>query len=353
MMAPAFDEAPDVEQCKVTEPVPDPDHVRPLSTYLDSRDEILTKIGKLFIDKSIWDRNQLISALRPFSHDVVVYTLQQAISTSFRFTDSFGRASLLESKGDMYALAPIDVPNSTLVERTTRPAKHTEIDLPEPEAEPEAPAELEEDALTKRRIEFKWPKLKGATGDRFSDEVKNGFIFDHKFSAAEKRLYLASNPDLPFLDRLRIPDSDIIVTGENQELVGEDLTKYKEWTQALRERFVADKGKMFASVAPNGVLTVSPSKMVDGVPTRVIGVKSFAPTVSRTGANAVPVMKALAKYIDKEDVGSGGLGGTDLDIYVELLAREQHNIVWYTPEEMKVLLMPANKNIVMAGLLKA
>ena len=356
MMAPAFDEAPDVEQCKVTQPVPDPDHVRPLSTYLDSRDEILTKIGKLFIDKSIWDRKQLISALRPFSHDVVVYTLQQAISTSFRFTDSFGRASLLESKGDMYALAPVDVPNSTLVERTTRPAKHTEIDLPEPEAEPEAPAELEEDALTKRRIEFKWPKLKGASGDRFSDEVKNGFIFDHKFSAAEKRLYLATNPDLPFLDRLRVPDSDIIVTGDEtqrKDLVGEDRTKYDAWASALRERFIADKKKLFASVASNGVLTLSPSKMVDDVPVRAIGVKSFAPTVSRTGANVVPVMKVVAKYIDKNGVGSGGLGGTDLDIYAELLAREQHNIVWYTPEELKVLLAPENKNIVMAGLLKA
>jgi len=353
MMAPAFDEAPDVEQCKVTAAVPDPDHVRPLSTYLDSRDEILTKIGKLFIDKSIWDRKQLISALRPFSHDVVVYTLQQAIATSFRFTDSFGRASLLESKGDLYALAPVDVPNSTLVERTTRPAKHTEIDLPEPEEEPEAPAELEEDALTKRRIAFKWPKTKGYVGDRFSDEVKSGFIFDHKFTASEKKAYLATNPDLPFLDRLRVPDSEIIVTGENQELVGEDLTKYKEWSQALRERFIADKGKLFASVAPNGVLTLSLSKMVEDVPTRVIGAKSFAPSVSRTGGNSVPVMKAVAKYIDKEGVGSGGLAGSDLDVYVELLAREQHNIVWYTPEEMKVLLMPANKGAVMSGLLKA
>jgi hypothetical protein len=64
-------------------------------------------------------------------------------------------------------------------------------------------------------------------------------------------------------------------------------------------------------------------------------------------------MKAVAKYIDKEGVGSGGLAGSDLDVYVELLAREQHNIVWYTPEEMKVLLMPANKGAVMSGLLKA
>ena len=349
MMAPAFDEAPDVEQCKITEPVPDPDHVRPLSTYLDSRDEILTAIGKLFIDKSIWDREQLFSALRPFSRDVVVYTLQQAISTSFRFKDSFGRASLLESRGDLYALAPLDVPNSTVVERTTKPVKAVDVEIPEPEAEPEAPVELETDVLDARRIAFKWPKPKGGSDDRFSDEVKNGYIFD-RFTLAEKKAYLATNPNLPFLDRLRIPDSDIIVTGEMKDLVGEDLTKYKAWVEALKDRFVADKDKLFATVAPNGVLAVSPPDIVDGVPKRVIAEKSFAPTVSGTGGNPVAKMKIIAKYIDRDDVGSGGLVGPALNTYVELLAREQHNIVWYTPEEREVLLAGKTKNDVMTRL---
>ena len=350
MMAPAFDEAPDVEQCKQTEQIPDPDHVRPLSTYMDSRDEILNKVGALFIDKSIWDREQLFSALRPFSRDVVIYTLQQAISTSFRFKDSFGRASLLESKGDLYALAPVDVPNSTIVERTTRPRKHVELDLPEPEAVPEAAVELEEDVLDKRRIAFKWPKPKGGSADRFSDEVKNGYIFDHQFTPAEKKAYVATNPDLPFLDRLRVPDSDIIVTGEMKDLVGEDLTKYKAWVDALKDRFVGDKDKLFATVAPNGVLAISPPKIVDGVPKRVIAEKSFAPTVSRTGGNPVTTMKIIAKFIDRDGVGSGGLAGPELDIYVELLAREEHTIAWYTPEEREVLLAGKTKNDVMARL---
>jgi hypothetical protein len=347
MMAPAFDEAPDVEQCKVNESVPDPDHARPLSTYVDSRDEILTKLGKLFTDKSIWDREQLFAALRPFSRDVVIYTLQQAISTSFRFTDSFGRASLLESKGDLYALAPLGVPNSTVVERTTRPPKRAEIELPEPEEEPEAPAQLEDDVLDKRRIAFKWPK---DAGTRFSDEVKNGYIFDHQFSAAEKKAYIATNPELPFLDRLRVPDSDIIVTGSMKELVGEDLTKYKEWVTHLKERFVADRGKMFASVASNGVLTVSLSEVADGVPKRVIGAKSFMPTVAGTGGNPVSKMKVVATYIDEKGAGAGALAGAELNTYVELLAREEHNIVWYTPEELEVLGEEAVKKDVLAML---
>ena len=338
MMAPAFDESPDVEQCKVTDSEPDPDHVRPLSTYLDSRDEILTKVGKLMIDKSIWDREQLFSALRPFSRDVVIYTLQQSIATAFRFVDAFGRQSLLESKGDLYALAPIGTPNSTLVERTTKPVKPADVDLPEALVEEEAPvAEVDADLIDKKREAFKWPKDAAV---RFSEEVRNGFIFDHEFSPAEKKAYLATKPDLPFADRLYVPDSDIVVTGADQGLVGEELTKYEAWRDALIERFISDKGSLFASVAGNGVLTLSPSTSEEGGPVkRTIADKNFMPTVCGTGANKMGYLRdPLAKYIDKEGIGLvAGLAGATVCIYLELLAREEHNIKWYTPEELKVL----------------
>jgi hypothetical protein len=332
MLAPTFDEAPDIEQCKVTESVADPDHVRPLSSYLDSRDEILTKLGKLFIDKSIWDREQLFSALKPFSREVVIYTLQQSIASSFRFVDSFGRPSLLESKGDLYALAPIDVPNSTVIERTTKPSKPVEIPLPDaPPPSEEAPP-LQADILDAKRNAYKFP---GDSGTRFSEEVKNGFIFDHEFTPAEKKAYLATNPDLPFVDRLRIPDTDIMVTGEELDLVGEDLTKYKEWKKALIDRFVADKTKIIASVAPNGILTLTPTvEDEDETPIR----NSNKPVVCGTGKNPVNRMKGIAKFLDVNKVGvPGALKGAPFCAYAELLAREQHNCAWYTPEEIKVL----------------
>ena len=348
MMAPAFDEAPDIEQCKVAPSEPDPDHVRPLSSYLDSRDEILTQVGKLLIDKSIWDREQLFSALRPFSREVVIYTLQQAISTAFRFADAFGRPSLLESKGDLYALAPIDVPNSTLIERTTKPPVRVEVPLPEPRVEEVAPTELAPDLLDTRRSAFIWPK---DAATRFSEEVKNGYILDHEFTPAEKKAYIATKPDVPFISRLYVPDSDIIVSGDETDLVGEDLTKYNEWTKQLIERFVGDKGKLFASVGTNGVVSLSPSKVVEGVITRTIGEKSFMPTACATGQNSVTYMRVVAKYIDVNEVGfPEGLSGGPLCTYFELLAREEHNVSWYTPEEMKVLGSSTNKTSLMKKL---
>ena len=328
MLAPTFDESPDIEQCKVNPSVIDPTHVRPLSTYLDSRDEILNKVGELFVDKSIWDREELLRALEPFSREVVIYTLQQAISTAFKFLDSFGRPSLLESRGGMYALAPVGVPNATMIERTTRPPIPHETALPETPAVVETKTEVADDIMDKRRDAFKWP---GDAATRFSESVKNGYIFDHEFNPAEKAAYLATQPRLPFSDRLfDIPETD--------NLIGEDLTRFQAWNKALVAKFIGDKGRIVASLAQNNLFTITPFEVTEGVPTRALGSKSFRPTVCGTGQNSVAKMKELGKYIDVKEVGiPGNLRGTPFCVYGELLAREQHNIVWYTPEEMRAL----------------
>jgi hypothetical protein len=328
MMAPAFDESPDIEQCKVNPSVLDPTHVRPLSTYLDSRDEILSKVGDLFVDKSIWDRNELITELEPFSREVVIYTLQQAITSAFKFLDSFGRPSVLESKGEMYALAPIGVPNATMIERTTRPSIPHETALPETPAAVEVKTEVADDIIDKRRDAFKWP---GDAATRFSESVKNGYIFDHELNPAEKTAYLSTKPRLPFSDRLfDIPETD--------NLIGEDLTRFQQWNKALVAKFIGDKGRIIASLAQNNMYTITPFEITDEVPTRSLGSKSFKPTVCGTGQNSVAKVKDLAKYIDMKGVGiPANLRGAPLCVYAELLSREQHNIVWYTPEEMRAL----------------
>ena len=333
MLAPTFDESPEVEQCKITPSVPDPDHVRPLSSYLDSRDEILAKVGRLFIDKSIWDREQLFTILRPFSRDVVIYTLQQAISSSFRFIDAFGRPSILESKGDLYALAPLDVPNRTLIERTTKPSKTFELILPTPKPVEETP-QVESNTLDIKRDAHKFP---GNADTRFSKEVRNGYIFDHIFTPAEKKEYLKTNPNLPFSDRLKIPDTDIWVTGDDMELVGEDLTRYNEWKDALVRRYVKDKTKLIASMAPNGLFTLTPSEDKENIPVRT----SNSLVVCKTGKNSIGRMKEVAKFLDVNKVGvPKDLTGDSFCAYAELLSREQHQCVWYTPEEIKVLNLP-------------
>ena len=225
--------------------------------------------------------------------------------------------------------------------------KPVDVDIPEAEPEPDAPPpELTDDVVDVRRTAFSWP---GDAKTRFSEELLNGYIFDHTFTPAEKKVYLATNPDLPFINRLRIPDTDLIATGEKPDTDEDGLVKYAQWVKDLVSRFVGDKKKLFASMEVDGKLTLAPSEIVDDVPVRTIGAKTFSPIICSTGKNSVARMKVVAKYVDKEGKGvPAALKGNPLCIYAELLAREEHNMVWYTPEELKVL--DSQKALVMKGL---
>lgn len=353
MLAPAFNDTPDVAACVVPPSVPDPEHVRPLSTYLDVRDEILVKLADLLIAKPIWDREDLITALRPYTREVVLFNVQQAISSGYRFKDSFGRASVLESKGDLYALAPIGVPNSTMIERISQPPVRSRVELPRPEPK-EAPVvtEVAPDLLDTKRESYKFP---ADAKERFSTGVLNGFIFDHEFTDAEKRAYLRNRRGiLPFSQRLYVEGSDYIVLGKDifeppEMPVGDDLTAYKAWNASLLKTFIDNKDKLFASLK-NRKLTISKMSVEGDAITRKLDKtgKKFEPIICDTGENNTATMNSFAKFIDSKGVGLPKIAsapgkppkemtGPSRCIYIELLAREEHNCVWVTPEQLSVL----------------
>jgi hypothetical protein len=346
MLAPTFDDAPDVAAC-IVDPIPDdPDHVRPLSTYLDVRDEVLEKIGRLMADKAVWDRNQLVDALRPFTREVVLFNIQQAITSGFRFKDSFGRPSILESRGDLYALAPLGTPNETLVERTTQPPARGSVDLPDVKRETQAISEVTADLLNRKRTEFKFP---ADASTRFSEDVLNGYIFDHEFTDAEKRAYLKTHPEsLSFASRLYVEGTDYIVLGKDtfeppEPPIGDDLTAYKAWNTALLNKFIENKDVLFASLK-NNKLTISKMTLEGDIlkRKREKGSKKFEPIVCDTGENSTSIMNTFAKYIDKNDVGlpqikEKNMTGPQRCVYIELLSREENKCIWVTPEELSVL----------------
>lgn len=350
MLAPAFDDTPDVDQCIVPESQKEKDteHVRPLSTYLDVRDEVLEKLGRLLIDKAIWDREDLLAALRPYTPEVAMYNIQHAIQTGFRFKDSFGRSSLLESRGDLYALSPDGTVNGTLVDRTTEPIPTAEVQLPNVEEEKEKEGEEGEEEkpvidLNERRASVKFP-LDANT--RFSEDILNSYVFDHLLKEDEKRALLKQKPSLPFVNRLFVPNSDYIVLGDKtfepaEPPVGRDLTEFQAWNDALVARFIENKNKLFASVR-NGKLTIS--KMIvqdDGTVVRKLEktAKKYDPIACGTGDNDIKTVGAFAKFIDKNGIGGPGkfANAGELCMYTELLAREENNCMWITPEELSVL----------------
>lgn len=343
MLAPTFDDTPDVEQCIVPESQKDTEHTRPLSTYFDVRDEVLEKLGRLLVDKPIWNRDELLAALRPYTQDVALYNIQQAIRSGFRFKDSFGRSSLLESRGDLYALSPEGTVDGSMVDRTTQPIATGSVSLPEIEVEEKKEEETTEISLDEKRNSFKFP-LDART--RFSEETLNGYVFDHLLNEQERRTLLKTKPNLPFASRLYLPNSEYIVLGEGQfeppdQPIGQDLTEFRAWNDALVAKFIENKNTLFASVK-NGKFTISKAIVQeDGTVVRKMEktAKKYEPITCGTGDNDIKTVNAIAKFIDKNGIGGPGkfANAGELCVYTELLAREEHNCIWITPEELSVL----------------
>ena len=337
MLAPVFSES-EASQCRVKPSVAEEGYVRPLSTYFDVRDEVFTKLGKMFIDKPIWDRNELFAALKMYQRDVVVFLLQNAIRTGFRFKDSFGRLSLLQSRGDLYTLGPIGVENGTIIERTTSPPVRGDAQIEAIEAEKPAAVEgIPDLAPLIAALPFS-PEIK----TRF-EAVLPGYVFDHSLSREQKIAYIRGGPPLQFTERLKVPGTDIVVVGRDEydppDPIGEDRTAVQAWVRELEAKYAADNDKMVGTMK-GGLFSIGKFEEKDGFFTRIHGSKRDVPIVCGTGSNNSKLVEKLGLYADKLKVGIGKIPSkaawARCDI-MELLAREETNMVWYTPEEMSVL----------------
>jgi hypothetical protein len=313
---------------------------------LDVRDELLDKLARLLLDKPIWDKDQLLTALAPYTREVSLYTLQQAIDSGTRFRDAFNRPSVLESKGELYALAPLEAQSGTLVDRTLKTIPRGRKDLPSVTKAPEAPVTVSPDLLASKRAALVLP---GDAATRFSQELLDSYVLDHLLTDAERRAYLRTKTGAtPFEDRLRVTGTDILVLGHERydpdELpIGEEKTRLDEWAAALETKFsevIASKA-LFASLTPDGKLTLSKMRIEGESVVRDYSAtsKTFLPTTCGTGKHGRDVMVAFAKTVDSKGVGipAGVSKVPDICVYSELLAREQHECVWFTPEELSIL----------------
>jgi hypothetical protein len=255
--------------------------------------------------------------------------------------------SVLESKGELYALAPLEAESGTLIGRTLKPVPRGRKELPSVTKPVEAPVSVTPDLLASKRAALVLP---GDAATRFSEEILSSYVFDHVLTDAERRAYLRTKAGAtPFEDRLRVTGTDILVLGHERfdpdELpVGEEKTRLEEWTAALATTFseVIASNKLFASLTSDGKFTLSKVKTVsESSVVRSYDPKSktFLPTTCGTGAHPRDVMLAFAKTVDSKAVGipAGVTKVPDICVYAELLAREQHGVAWITPEELSVL----------------
>jgi len=61
-------------------------YVRPLSSYLDVRDEIFDKVVNLFEKKELWKQEDLLEQLK-YSPEVVTYLVESAIREHLKIKD--------------------------------------------------------------------------------------------------------------------------------------------------------------------------------------------------------------------------------------------------------------------------
>jgi hypothetical protein len=119
MSAPSFSDSAASLVCWAgAAPGADDTYVRPLSSYLDIRDEVFDTLLKIFEEKPIWSREDLFETLH-YAPEVVTYLLDNAIRSHLKLKDSSGRVGLLENRGNVYAFTPNEsAPGATMLERS-------------------------------------------------------------------------------------------------------------------------------------------------------------------------------------------------------------------------------------------
>ena len=223
MTSPSFDSSSAPFACLPDSKAPEP-YVRPLSSYLDIADDVYDTFVRLFKEKPIWARTELIAHPQmAVDSPVVQFLLQTAQENSLRIKDAAGREGTLESKGAMIAFKPFDTPeNATLVERLL-PA--TEREKPFERIEEEAaPSPVVDDAvedeggdpLETLRTSTVWKFGLGT----FPVPVLNWYLADTMLYKEDKHKLMLSLPrtgDLPpFLKDLVIPGINFLVLGHDK-----------------------------------------------------------------------------------------------------------------------------------------
>jgi hypothetical protein len=347
MSAPTFEIEAKSLVCIETTQDPDPKHVRPLSAFLDVREEIFDKLSTLFEKKSIWDKDDLVShsLMKQYDPNVLSYTIQTAISNSIKFHDKMGRIGVLESKGNMLALSVND--SRTMLDRIlkseipvyTTLEKHVSIPT----------TIIEPNLIEKKRKTYGFPTY---IEKEFTDEVLNWYIVDHALTEDERLTYMIhldwTNPPI-YAEPLKIVIENgkkLYVLGLNKifnelgELttpIGREKQEYDNWVETLKTKFVDKKSNFFATMKDSKILfnideTSDDLKVVQrskGIGGRACS--SYKESILNEFANwlGVPFTKLIS-------------GKKDRCMFLDLLIRKmvidkKSDLVWWTPEEWEIL----------------
>jgi hypothetical protein len=330
--------------CKVIEKPVDPQHERPLSSYLDVRDEIFDKLIGMFYRKPVWLKKDLMASEELVGYDpnVVIYLLHNAIETGLILKNKYGQKGFLASRKNYYTFNITD----TDVVQDLYTDTHEETVLP-------FPKNVREKVVTDTQIDIS--KVKGD----FSDEVKTWYVVDQVLSKDERLNHMINldweNPPvyagvLKLDNDIRVLGSGLFYKGKKKvSLLGEDFDVYTKWVISRKNAYVAAKNT-FSATIKNGILFNLNEQDTE--------LKLAERTKSFGGRNCNTFQKGLiSKFAEWLD-GRGfprELTKPEQCQYISLLIRDailkgKEGLSWWTPEEMSIFNEDVNSKDLLARL---
>jgi len=324
----------------------DDTYVRPLSSYLDIRDEIFDTLLKLFETKPVWSREDLLETLH-YAPEVVTYILDNAIQSHLKLKDASGRVGLLENREGLYAFSPDGTTDGTLFERsvsqTQSKRKVVENDVEEEEMPPleKAPPPPVVAPAVLPIPTYKFP----FDVSTFSEEVRKSFIVDQVMSRDDRATLILSGAVPQFTQTIEGLGYTVLGDGKVYdlekkpiELVGAELDAYTSWISKTIDKLVveiADNHKILCTVEwdreKKGVLKIASFGVVDGKVERTETSKTIIP--KGCSFYKVGELEAFARLFREEGFPEGVKTKDHQCIFLSLACRAgSPKTVWVVPE---------------------
>jgi hypothetical protein len=345
--------------CNVKEQKEDSNHNRPLSTYIDLKDEMFDKFVQLFEKKQVWQKEDLLKhpLMRMYSHDSIIYLLHNAMDTGLQLKDMNGRIGHMESKGNLYNFA---IGKYDTMQDKYLPKEHGRQVRLDDETVVEEIVESNIPNIDEKIETYKWiPGLK----ERFSREILEWFIVDHVLTKKEKISHMLNldwnNPPI-YAKPLKISEGPIYVLGSSELYdstknkftpIGEQLDAYNEWVSELKQKFINYKTQYFGTMKGNALLFNLQESGTELK--RADRSKNISGRTCTTYTEQI--LNLFSEFLEGKPFPNSVTNKKSRCDYIALLIREaiikeKEDIVWWTPEEWSILNEDSNRKELVAKL---
>jgi len=351
MASPAFGSLDIV--CDVKDQAEDKEHERPLSAYLDVRDEILDKFMKLFLKKPIWTLKDLYNSpqLRAYDQDVILYTLHSAIESGFQIKDRNGRLGFIESSGSMYAFTLGEF--NSMQDRYIKEDKGKQIVLEQKEVE-----QKEKSTLSEKK---KSSTIPDDIKSRFDATVIDWYTIDHELTKSERIQHMLSLDwdNLPIYAKilkvgdLKILGSKEIYNAEDEHItpIGTQADDYYRWVKQRMDLFISSKSSFFATMQDGKLvfnLDDKSEELQRAERTKVIKGRAC-------GSYLEPLLNKFTSWLgfpfpDSVKTKTDRCQFLALSIRQAIVNNNKENLMWWTTEEWEIFDEDSNRKDILSKL---